>query len=92
MNETLTTLICLISCCSPYKSDYFETDFNLFPYGLPLFLLGCVMFSHGYWKARIGTDIDFKWIAVLVFGGLFLLTYGVYVISDYTNGSPSVNL
>lgn len=48
------------------------------------------MFGYGCWKAKLGSDIDFKWLALLVFGGLVVLTYGVYLISDTPDGSQNI--
>jgi hypothetical protein len=79
--------------CRKYSSeeaDQLKADFNLFPYGLPLCLLGSVMFGYGYWKAKLGSNIDFKWLAILVFGGLVILTYGMYLISDTAQSSENV--
>jgi hypothetical protein len=79
--------------CRKYSSeeaDELKADFDLFPYGLPLCLLGSVMFGYGYWKAKLGSNIDFKWLAVLVFGGLIILVYGVYLISDTSQSSKDI--
>src|SRR5581483_5285448 len=66
----------------------FQRRLNLWPPGLTLSLLGFVIFAYGYWNAKFGSNLNWPWLPVFVFGGLLMFACGVFMLLEWRFDTP----
>ncbi len=70
------------------NSKNLQARFNLWPPGAALSLFGFVVFAYGYWNAKFGPNINSPWLPVMVFGGLAIFTWGIFILLAWSTNPP----